>query len=63
MTLLLQLLVQIPQGVPHPDDSDPLLLQTPFDYIFYIGLPILILIGGYFWWRRKKKREAEDEDL
>ncbi|RUA34452.1 MAG: adenylosuccinate synthetase [Bacteroidetes bacterium] len=62
MILFLQLLAQIPQGVPHPDDSEPLLLQTPFDYIFYIGLPVLILIGGYFWWRRKKKREEEDKD-
>jgi hypothetical protein len=58
----LQLMLQIPQNVPHPDDSEPLLLQTPFDYIFYLVLPILFLIGGYFWWRRKKKREEEDEN-
>ncbi|WP_296623362.1 LPXTG cell wall anchor domain-containing protein [Marivirga sp.] len=61
MTLFLQLLAQIPQGVPHPDDSEPLVLTTPFDYILYVGLPILILIGAFFWWRRKKKREEEKE--
>jgi LPXTG-motif cell wall-anchored protein len=57
--LILQLLAQIPQGVPHPDDSKPLVLQTPFDYILYVGLPVLILIGSYFLWRRKKKREED----
>ena len=57
--LILQLLAQIPQGVPHPDDSEPLLIQTPFDWILYVVLPILFLIGGYFWWRRKKKREEK----
>lgn len=59
--VLLQLLLQIPQGVPHPDNSEPLVLQTPFDYILYVGIPILILIGGYLWWRRKKKRENKGD--
>jgi len=61
MLFILQLLLQIPEGVPHPDQNEPLLLQTPFDYILYVGLPILILIGAYFLWRRKKKREEEQE--
>jgi len=61
MMILLQFLAQIPQGVPHPDQNEPLLLQTPFDYILYLGLPILILIGAYFLWRRKKKREEEKD--
>ncbi len=60
--IILQLLAQIPQGVPHPDQNEPLLLQTPFDYILYLGLPALILIGAYFLWRRKKKREKENKD-
>jgi len=60
--IILQLLAQIPKGVPHPDQNEPLLLQTPFDYILYLGLPILILIGGYLWWRRKKKREQEKKE-
>jgi LPXTG-motif cell wall-anchored protein len=62
MMILSRILAQIPQGVPHPDQNEPLLLQTPFDYILYVGLPILTLIGAYFWWRRKKKREEEDKD-
>ncbi|WP_375579020.1 hypothetical protein ABWH96_18685 [Marivirga tractuosa] len=57
--IFLFFLLQIPQGVPHPDDSEPLLLQTPFDYIFYVVLPVLFLIGGYFWWRRKKKEKKK----
>ena len=55
------LVLQIPQGVPHPDENEPLLLQTPFDYILYVGMPLLILFGAYFWWRRKKKREKEKD--
>ena len=57
----LALVLQIPQGVPHPDENEPLLLQTPFDYILYVGMPLLILLGAYFWWRRKKKREKEND--
>jgi hypothetical protein len=55
----LTLLLQIPQGIPQPDDSSPLVLRTTFDYIFYVVLPILFLIGGYFWWKRKKRSEEE----
>ena len=60
--ILLQLLAQIPKGVPHPDQNEPLLLQTTFDYILYVGLPILILIGAFFFWRRKKKRKEEEKE-
>ncbi|HET8860413.1 LPXTG cell wall anchor domain-containing protein [Marivirga sp.] len=62
MIFFLQLLAQIPQGVPHPDDNEPLVLTTPFDYILYVGIPILILIGAMFLWRRKKKREKERKE-
>lgn len=55
------IILQIPQGVPNPADSEPLTLETPFDYILYIGMPLLILIGFIFWRRRKKQREKEKE--
>ncbi len=54
--------LQIPQGVPNPADSEPLTLETPFDYILFIGMPILIFIGYLFWRRRKKQREKEKEE-
>lgn len=57
----LMIVLQIPQGVPNPANSEPLSLKTPFDYILYIGLPILILIGGFFLWRRKTKREDDND--
>jgi len=59
---ILQLLLQIPKGVPQPDGNDSIMLNSPFDYILYVVLPILILIGTYFWWRRKKKREENLKD-
>lgn len=50
------MLLQIPQGVPHPDDNEPLTLESPFDIILYVVIPIIIL-GSYFWWRKKKKKK------
>ncbi|GAB3326928.1 hypothetical protein GCM10027429_00120 [Marivirga atlantica] len=54
-------LVQIPQGVPNPADSEPLLINSTFDIILYIVLPILILIG-YFLWRKRQKKRNEDKN-
>ncbi len=61
---LLSMLVvlQIPQGVPHPDDNEPLTLDTPFDIIFYVVIPILILGGFFFWRNRRNKRRRKEED-
>jgi hypothetical protein len=56
------LLLQVPQGVPNPANSEPLTLETPFDYILFVGMPILIFIGYLFWRRRKKQREKEKEE-
>lgn len=50
------LLLQIPQDVPNPANSEPLSISSTFDVILYIVCPILILIGYLFWRRRKKKR-------
>jgi hypothetical protein len=49
--------IQIPQGVPHPDANSPLSPQTPADYILYLALPLLILIGFFLW--RKWKKDGE----
>ncbi len=56
------LLLQIPQGVPHPSENEPLILETPFDYILYVGMPILILLGFLLWRRRNKQRAKEREE-
>lgn len=53
-------LVQIPQGVPNPSDSEPLLINSTFDIILYIVLPILILIGYFLWRKRQKKRNGDE---
>ena len=37
-------LLQIPTGVPHPDDNTPLDLSNPADLIIYVVLPVIVLI-------------------
>jgi len=55
-------LLQIPKGVPNPADSEPLLINSTFDVILYIVLPVLILIGYFLWRRRKQKRKNDKTD-
>ena len=49
--------MQIPTGVPHPDDNTPLDLSNPADVIIYIVLPV-IAFGLFFYWRWKRKKMA-----
>jgi hypothetical protein len=52
------IMAQIPRDVPK--GTGPLKLETPFDYILYVGMPILIIILFFIWWSRRKKREEEE---
>lgn len=54
------ILFQRPRNIPSPSNNEPLVLNTTFDYILVIGMPVLIAIGYYFW-RKKKKEEAIDQ--
>lgn len=60
LSLIIYFLVQVPRNIPSPANNEPLVLDTPFDYILVIGMPILIAIG-YFYWRKKKKEEMKDQ--
>jgi membrane protein DedA with SNARE-associated domain len=52
-------LIQIPQGVPHPDTNTPLQIREPFDVVLYIIIPLLVLLG-YILWRKREKERKQD---
>ncbi len=61
------LFAQIPKGVPHPDQNEP--VNTTTEVLFYFVIPIVLIII-YFIWRRQvkkrtqqKKKEREDRDM
>ena len=62
-TFILNIILQndpyVPEGIPDPDDSKPLSIDTTFDVILYIICPILIFIGYLLWRRRIKKRNGK----
>jgi heme/copper-type cytochrome/quinol oxidase subunit 2 len=60
--LLIPIIIQIPQGVPNPEDGSPLTINSIADVFLYIVAPIMMVILYFVArsWRRRKKREAEE---
>jgi uncharacterized BrkB/YihY/UPF0761 family membrane protein len=46
---------QIPQDLPQPDKSEPLVLDSPAQIITFIVVPLLFIIL-YIWLRNRKKK-------
>ena len=54
---------QIPQGVPKPQNNDPVAPDSPSDLIIYIILPAVLIVTYLFiLYRRRKKRRQEDQE-
>ncbi|MBT8261539.1 MAG: adenylosuccinate synthetase [Bacteroidia bacterium] len=47
-------ILQIPSGVPHPDDNTPVDLTNPADLIIYLVIPVVIVILYLVFIKRKK---------
>lgn len=58
LNLLYTLPLQLPIGSRNPDDNSPIDLNSPFDLIVYIILPILMVVF-YILWRKKKKEDGD----
>jgi hypothetical protein len=57
------LLAQIPQGVPKPQNNDPVAFDSLSDLIIYVLLPaVLIIVYLLILYRRRKKRQHEDRE-
>lgn len=58
----LKIMLQIPQGVPNPEDGSPLSINSTADVLLYIVAPILMIILWFVArsWRRRKQREEEE---
>ncbi|WP_235420554.1 adenylosuccinate synthetase [Jejuia pallidilutea] len=50
-------MLQLPQGTRNPDDNSPIDLNSVFDVIVYIILPLLIIVFYILWRRWKKGRD------
>jgi heme/copper-type cytochrome/quinol oxidase subunit 2 len=56
-------MAQIPQGVPKPQNNDPVALDSLSDLIIYIILPAVLIVTYLFiLYRRRKKRQQEDQE-
>ncbi|MBR9999397.1 MAG: hypothetical protein KFF73_10520 [Cyclobacteriaceae bacterium] len=54
---------QIPQGVPKPQDNDPVAFNSLSDVIIYVILPaLLIIIYLFILYRQRKRRRKEDQE-
>lgn len=51
---------QVPRDIP--SDTGPLEIDSTFDIILYIALPILVLIFFFVYRSSKKKRNRDDEN-
>ncbi|MFC2187467.1 hypothetical protein ACFCT7_09125 [Fulvivirgaceae bacterium LMO-SS25] len=62
LILPLKLILQIPQGVPNPEDGSPLSIESTADVFLYIVAPIMMVILWFVArsWRKRKKREEEE---
>lgn len=47
---------QRPKNIPHPEDSEPLALDSIPKILIYIGLPVLFFLL-YLWVRSKKTKD------
>jgi len=52
---MLDSVLQIPDEVPHPSDGRLLTIETPFEVLFFMTLPILVIVGVFFW--RKNRND------
>jgi hypothetical protein len=55
-------LAQIPEGVPHPDDNEPIRLDSLADIIIYIVLPVGLVILYVLWKRRVRQRKKKEDN-
>ena len=56
-------MAQIPQGVPKPQNNDPVAPESLSDLIIYIILPAVLIVTYLFiLYRRRKKRNQEDQE-
>jgi hypothetical protein len=46
---------QVPEGIPN--DNSKVSIDSTFDILLYIVLPIL-MVGYFFWWRNKRKKQG-----
>ncbi len=56
------IMLQIPQGVPNPEDGSPLSINSTADVLLYVVAPILMIILWFVArsWRIRKQREEEE---
>jgi hypothetical protein len=60
---LTSVLAQIPEGVPKPQDNEPVSFKSPSDLIIYVILPaVLIIIYLIILYRRRKKGREEKRE-
>lgn len=52
---LITTIIQAPSSTPNPGDSNQLDFSSPFDWIVFIILPIVLVIL-YFMYRNNKKK-------
>jgi uncharacterized RDD family membrane protein YckC len=62
IVLAIIIMLQIPQGVPNPEDGSPLSINSTADVLLYIVAPILMIILWFVArsWRRRKQQEAKE---
>ena len=48
-------IAQTPQGLPNPDDNEPLALDNWTNIIFFIVIPLLF-VALFVWLRAKRKK-------
>jgi amino acid transporter len=62
IVLAIIIMLQIPQGVPNPEDGSPLSINSTADVLLYIVAPILMIILWFVArsWRRRKQQEEKE---
>ena len=56
----LNAIAQIPEGVPHPEDGSPIDMNSTGEVLFYIALPILLIILFVIYRYRAMKKKDEE---
>lgn len=51
-------MAQRPKNIPHPEDSQPLVLDSIPKLLIYIGLPVFFFLL-YLWVRRQKTKNKD----